>query len=247
MSSVILFVSYLLASGTTTMAENMQEYLQKTKELTRNGEYEKALERTLWFHNHALEHEPAMYGVRLSFALGYWEDLGKVYPPAKAAMIETRDRKLKLLQDQNGDRELFHDVVALNTRLGENSKTVKFFEELDKQHPEQARKYWEIAKEPVTAANRYDLVKKYIVSFDQEFQSCKMLYKHQIEFYNKRAIGHDELKTHAENHFIEECLTLIEVAQAIDDPTAAKSIQQKALAVLDDPRLRKAIPTNGSE
>ncbi|HCS50676.1 hypothetical protein [Rubinisphaera sp.] len=229
------------------MAENMQEYLKKTNELTRKGEYVKALERTLWFHDHALEHDQAMSGVRLSFALGYWEDLGKVYPQAKTAMIETRDRKLKLLQENKGNIDIFKDVVALNRTLGEDSKSIIYFDEIDKQNSEQAERYWIFIKRTIIAAKRYDLIKKYLDSFDQEFQSCKYLYEIRKKNYNKIARAGDQFKSHNENHFVEECLTLIEVAQAIDDPTAAKSIQQKALAVLDDPRLRKAIPTNGSE
>ena len=40
-----------------------------------------------------------MYGVRLSFALSYWEQLGEVYPPALTALKKTRDDKTALLLD----------------------------------------------------------------------------------------------------------------------------------------------------
>ena len=62
-------------------ANDMQVYLNETQELVRQQRYAEALERFLWFHDHALEHNPGMAGVRLSFALSYWKNLGDVYPP----------------------------------------------------------------------------------------------------------------------------------------------------------------------
>ena len=47
----------------------MQKYLSDTQEMVRKGKYKEALERFVWFHEHALEHDPAMTGVRLSFAV----------------------------------------------------------------------------------------------------------------------------------------------------------------------------------
>lgn len=66
----------------SSRGEDMQKYLSDTQEMVRQGKNQEALERFVWFHDHALEHEPAgMYGVRLSFALSYWKALGDVYPP----------------------------------------------------------------------------------------------------------------------------------------------------------------------
>jgi len=42
------------------------------KDLAHQGKNEEALERFLWFHDHALEHDPAMHGVRLPYALSSW-------------------------------------------------------------------------------------------------------------------------------------------------------------------------------
>ena len=55
-------------------------------------------------------------------------------------------------------------------------------------------------------------------------------------------MGGASFKAYNENHFVQESLQLIEVALALDDAKSAKEIQQKALAVLDDHRLRDAIP-----
>jgi len=86
----------ILLAAVTCRGENMQKYLSDTQQMVREGRYQEALERFVWFHDHALEHEPsAMYGVRLSFALSYWKSLGDVYPPAMTALVEMRNRKEK--------------------------------------------------------------------------------------------------------------------------------------------------------
>lgn len=51
--------------------------LDEARELEEQGEYAKALEKYLWFHRHALEHDSTAAGVRVSFALGAWARLGE--------------------------------------------------------------------------------------------------------------------------------------------------------------------------
>ena len=107
----------------------------QAKRFAREGEYDKALECHLWFHENALEHEPAFYGVRLSFALGAWQELGEKYPPALAALIDVRDRESAKLYDGHLCDDLFHDVVALNHTLHADDATFAMFEYFEKIDP----------------------------------------------------------------------------------------------------------------
>jgi len=241
--AVAIFIIAVSARG-----EDMQKYLSDTQEMVSQGKHQEALDRFIWFHDHALEHEPArMYGVRLSFALSYWKALGDVYPPAKAALVETRNRKEKMVMDNTGDAALFHDVVALNRTLGENAKTVALFDSVDKTHPDTAKQYWDVAKDAVIAAKRYDLARKYIGNPAREFTKVKAMYDHNTTLYDNPQIGGGHFKAYNENHLVEESLKLIEVALALDDMKAAKEVQGKALLVLDDYRLRDAIPLKKTE
>lgn len=231
----------------SAQAEDMQKYLSETQEMVRLGKHEEALQRFIWFHDHALEHEPAMYGVRLSFALSYWKALGDVYPPAKTALVETRDRKEKTLLENEGNTHLFHDVVALNRTLGEDEKTVSLFEKVDQKQPDTARRYWDMAKDAVIAAKRYDLARKYIGNPVREFTKVKAMYDHNTTLYDDPRMGGDHFKAYNENNLVEESLKLIEVALALDDRKAAKEIQTKALSVVEDYRLRDALPDAKTE
>jgi hypothetical protein len=96
-----------------------EQVLGEARELADSGAYAEALEKYRWFHENALAHEPSMYGVRLSFALRSWAQLGEVYPPARAALESIRDAKAAALRDGSLDRELFEDVESINEMLGQ--------------------------------------------------------------------------------------------------------------------------------
>jgi hypothetical protein len=222
-------------------AEDMQKYLKDTQDLVFQGKYQEALDRYIWFHDHALEHNQSMYGVRLSFALAYWKQLGDVYPPALAALATVRDNKTALLEEGKGNFNLFHDVLAINRTLGDERKTVDLFRKLDQEQSDLAKQCWDSAKEVVIKAKAYDLAKKYIGDPMREFAKTKSMYDLNTTMYGQNNLG-DQFKSYNENRFVEEIARLIAVELALDDTKAAREIQEKALAVLDDPRLRDAIP-----
>lgn len=238
----VLLAAFIVLMALPSKADDMQKYLGDTQELVRQGKHQEALERFIWFHEHALEKDRAMYGVRLSFALSYWKSLGDVFPPAQTALAEMRDRTSKQVTDNGGNDALFHDVVALNRTLDENSKTVELFQTIDQTKPDLAKKYWNVARDAVIEAKRYDLVRKYIGNPAAEFTRIKAAYDLNTRLYDKPKIGGAQFKAYNENHFVGESLQLITVVLALDSHKAAKEVQEKALAVVDDRRLRDAIP-----
>ncbi len=76
---------------------NLEGIRGEAKDLAAGGQYEPALQRHLWYHNHALEYDPNQRGVRLSFALTDWVELGRKYPKAKQALLEIRDGNTRKL------------------------------------------------------------------------------------------------------------------------------------------------------
>ena len=96
---------------------DLQAILNEAKQLRDKGRYEEALQRHLWFHNHALEIDPNHSAVRLSFALSEWERLGRRYPKAKEALIEIRDHNTMEISEGRGFFEMFHETAAINREL----------------------------------------------------------------------------------------------------------------------------------
>src|SRR5436190_22278410 len=110
--------------------------LADARRLVQSGHYAAALEKHVWFHDHALAVEPSYYGVRLSFALRDWVELGRKYPPAMEKLQSIRDEKIALLSSGSREREVFHDVVSINEYLGQREKTVQLFNQFDAADPE---------------------------------------------------------------------------------------------------------------
>lgn len=235
-----LIALIILGASISLRADDMQTYLSDTHKMVREGKYQEALDRFIWFHDHALEQEPSMYGVRLSFALSYWKDLGEKYPPAMAALKKTRDDKTMRMEKGEGNRELFHDVTALNRVLKDDNKTVELFRKLDQEQRDLARECWEIAKDPVFAAKSYDLIRKYVENPVNEFARVKAIYEQNTKIYGGKNFG-EPFKRFNENKFVVDTIELIRLSLAIDKEKAAKEIQEQALSMIDDDRLRKAI------
>lgn len=222
-------------------AEDMHEYLSQTETLARQGKHAEALERFIWFHENVLQHDESMSGVRLSFALIYWDKLAEKYPPARNAMLEIRDRTTRRLLESGGNFTLFQEAAALNRTLKDDAGTIHLFEELEKAYPKEASTYWIVAKDYVIAAKRYDIASRYIKDLEQEFRRIRQRYEEDLELADDPRLGPD-FKTYTQNHLTESVLQLIEVALATDRRKEAESIQQQALAVRDDMRIREAIP-----
>ena len=228
-------------------ADDMQKYLADTQALVRNGKHAEALARFQWFHAHALEHEPGMAGVRLSFALMYWKALGDNYPPARVALLELRDRTVSQVLETGGTFELFHDASALHRTFAEEGETVELFAAIDKSHPELAKKYWLVAQEPVLAATRFDLAAKYLGDPAKEFARIKAMYDENAKHYDDPKFGGDRFKRFNEDYFARKTQQLLVVTTALGKLDAAAEIQRQALEVLDDPRLQKAVSPTPTE
>jgi hypothetical protein len=230
----------ILLFSLSAYSEDMNKYLNDTQALVRNGSYKEALDRFIWFHNHAEEKEPAISAVRLSFALAYWKQLGLVYPPAMDAMTRIRDMKTSLLENGKGEFQLCNEVAALNRTLEQESKTVELFRILDRQESPLTERCWLTMKDPIIKAKAYDLAKKYLGDPVRAFNKIKAMYEMNAARYGEKNFG-ESFRASYENRFIEDTLSIINVAIASGKTETALDIRDKALAVLDDPRLRKVI------
>lgn len=234
-----LIASFVLLFGLSTHADDMQKYLKETQAMMRDGKHEEALKRFIWFHEHALEHDKAMYGVRLSFALSYWKSLGGVYPPAQEAMVKLRDENDKLLREGKGSRSLFHDLVALNRTLGAEKGSVELFEAISKAEPAKGKDYWSVVKDVVLGQKRYDLAKAYMQDLEAEFEKVKAMYDQNLALYDNPQMGGKQFQDYNEGRFVKDVKELIALSVALADNDAAEAIRDKALKVLNDPRLQR--------
>lgn len=220
---------------------DLQEYLWNTHDMVEDKQYSAALERYVWFHEHALEHNPHMSGVRLSFALGGWRELADVYPPAMEALVETRDRAAAQVRNGAGSWDGFHDVQSLNRYLDDESLTVELFGHLHETEPKLAQRVWNVAKSDLIAAGRYELAKHYIGNPMHSLAAIRRSYERNQTRYGD-ANGEDQLfREYNENKFVEETLELMQVFTALEKHDLVEQIGNEALKTFRDPRIEYAM------
>jgi hypothetical protein len=134
--------------------------LNRGRDAFRSGQYQQALDDLIWFHENALLHDRAYYGVRLSFALGYWRELADVYPPAMEALQTMQSRTVTTLRAGAGNRDLFNDFVSINRELGKTRETYDLFRALWAAQPDLAKECRHLAVDAVVEARDFELASK---------------------------------------------------------------------------------------
>jgi uncharacterized protein (TIGR02246 family) len=217
-----------------------QTVLNEAQSLAMRGHYEEALQKHVWFHDNALRINPAMIGVRLSFALSYWVALGEHYPKARAALVAIRDKDVEAMKPGTATVQLFSDIKSINGYLDESSKTVELFKAIDADRPMLAARSYLHAEETLADAGEYALCGKYIPEPEERLVSSIRLYRmHAAEESSRpRDFG---IPAYAVRSFVKTTRQLITILARAGRKPEAELIQRKALEVLDDPRIRDAI------
>lgn len=138
------------------------EILERARHARLAGKYEDALRDHLWFHEHALQEDPSLAGVRLSFALRDWIYLAEQFPLARRALQAIRDRDTQRILNGGATLARFHDVSAINSALGDERATHELFTQLDAQLPELAKDCAELALPALVAVEDFQLARRYL-------------------------------------------------------------------------------------
>jgi len=236
MFSLLLLV-FVCSCGTRDEAKDA---LCSARRLAAEGKFKQALEKHVWFHNHGLEADPSYYGVRLSFALADWIELGKKYPEALVTLKSIRDEKTSRLLAGEADRALFHDVESINDWLGESKATVDLFRKIEGIRPEFATSVYSLVDEALIEAGEYDLAKKHLGDPMTRFERAKHRFDKGIQ-YAKTSRHGDASREALEHIFTNDIIRIITVLDKTGDSDKAREIQLKALTVFESPAIRNAI------
>ncbi|MBL9135396.1 MAG: serine/threonine protein kinase [Verrucomicrobiales bacterium] len=242
---------------------NPEKIRQEANDLMNRGRYEEALQRQIWYHHHALEQDPALSGVRLSFALSDWIELGRRYPKARQALEDIRKTKTHEFAEDRGHFNLFLDIKSINHYLGEEESTYALFQSIEQRDPALARQCYFAVEEWLARRGEYALCQKYMGDPQQRFQTIRNALQlertHIKGMADERArIADDNRKrgwTNAwplpdaseamlkstNDRFVNQTRQLIEILVATGRTDVAARIRDQALALLDDARLTSAV------
>jgi len=169
----ILLFFCVLSVSVSTQAEHWQPpespdptvILREAKNDAAAGDYEVALAKHLWYHENATKLQPSQSGVRRSFALSDWLDLGEEYPPALAKLREIRDATEARIRDKNRVRvrfDDFHDFTALNRTLRDEERTAEIFQWLSETNAEDAKRMYGVSEAALIKQKKYALCGRYV-------------------------------------------------------------------------------------
>jgi hypothetical protein len=223
----------LLAAWTPPENPNPQQILDEAQADAKAGRYEDALAKHVWFHENALKLQPALYGVRLSFALGYWAELGAAYPPALEKLKSTRDQAADRVRESDQPHEAFNDFASINETLKESGKTKDLFIWLESHKPQTARELFDLAKPALIRAKEYRLCGRYLDP-DKSFEKIRNQYREdkRMALY---ILADMHLQEFGEKSFANETATLVALLVVNDRKSDANRIAAEALKERNDP------------
>jgi hypothetical protein len=232
----------MVCEGVVEAIGDPKRVLREAVALMRQGRYAESLQKHLWFHDHALEHQRALAGMRLSFALAYWLELAACYPEAMQALATIRDRKAQALTGGKGSFELFHDLAAINGYLHEEPETVALFKRLHQTDPELAQQCYPVAEKYLVAHQEYEVCFAYLPDPIARFEEARGLRQVQLELAGENpALGESHLGDYAEMQFAEAVRRLIAILVGAGRRQDAERVRELGLAASASATVRAAL------
>ena len=236
MRALILVTLLWMCSCKNT--DNAQRALDDAKRLADQGDYKGSLAKHVWFHDNALKVSPSYYGVRLSFALSNWIELGNKYPNALEKLKSIRDEKTSRLLAGEMNRELFHDVESINAHLGEVASTVQLFKRIEAVNPRFASEVFDVADEALLQAGEHGLAKKYLGDPKKRLDAAKRNFNEGMAFAK---ISGDASGQAIERIYTDEVVRIVVILRETGDNKVAKDIQADALKTFESSEIRNAL------
>jgi len=203
-------------------------------EAREQGRYDDALQLHLKFHREALAIEPALYGVRLSFALSDWLETARLYPPAMQALRDVRDEGVAALIAGNGTRQLFHDVRAINDALETRADTHALLVELAKRDLPFARTCAHAARMEILEAGDFELSAQLFDSFEAHI-------RHAAKGLNSDVARSGARPTHWRSHsevYRRSVCTTLALLEGMERHGEAERLRALSLQLIEDHDIR---------
>lgn len=238
----ILFLIAGLIFLRPLMAQVGNADLQDIRRMMTQGKYEEALKKHLWFHEES-KTSTGMGGVRLSFALAQWLELGEAYPPALSALRGVRDEnEVKLLNGAGGFKE-YHDFSAINRTLKDDDRTYRLFLQLDAKYPAVATQCFDVTLDLIVARRNYDLYAKYGGDPIVRYERFRTMRETNLGMARKNSkLDNDRFREYTDKTFGDKTVQLIEIMVQLKRFDEAREIQKRALAYFPSPRIEQSLP-----
>jgi hypothetical protein len=230
-----LFIAFFV-SVNFAWAQGTMDDLQHIRKLTQEKKYPEALAAHQQFFE-ASRSSSGMGGVRLSFALYDWIDLGNAYPPAMDALNDLSASHRKIILAGKSDFGIFHEYKAINEILGKNKETIETFVQVETKFPKQAEHYYLVMKDTLVQEEQLDVVARNANDPIYEFEKIRYSREQSLSEMRKNKKLYDLVFINAQ--FNKDVKTLIDVTAKIGMKDEAEEIERRAETYMKGNLLRK--------
>lgn len=217
-------------------SDDVEQALNDAVKLADEGQHEKALERHQWFHENATKYSPAHLGVKLSFALADWAELGKAYPPALEALKKEGAEAAAGFRKNPNDPAVYFEAVSIHLYLDDLAEVKKLYYE--GRHHKSVDSIFILSLEKLTASDDRAWLKDIIG--DPKLRLKAIADQHaqiQAILKDQKDFEPGDMQSPTEGQLV----ALIRITAKLDGPAAGKLMLNNALKVLDTAKVRAAL------
>jgi len=163
--------------------------LEEARSAYKEKDYASSLEKYQWFFDNSIKIKRSYYGVRLSYCLDEWAELGKEYPPAKAALVSLKNNTLTIFK-QTKSREAFHEYSSICRSLGNKEEVFNNFLPLHKEKSEIAKELFRFVYEYCAENEKWNICREYLGNGIKKYEESFEIFDHMIKHSKE---GEDEI------------------------------------------------------
>lgn len=197
--------------------------------------YEDALAKHVWFRTKA---QGPQVAIRNTFALGWFAELGDVYPPARKALVKMRAEAADKVRKGQDLEASFADMAAIDRELDDPLATAAVFMQLEKRSPDDARKVSRSALDALVESRYYELAAKYILP-RRDLAEIADTYRRMAS--RPPAGATEELAALNERFFATGAARLVALLAIAGRNDEAQALAKTALEVSASPQVRELL------
>lgn len=216
-----------------------KEVLRQARQLVKSLQYAAALEKYIWFHDHALDADRALAGVRLSYAIAEWVDLGGVYPPAWTALERVRDAKTESLMQRTHDASLFHDVASINRALGQFERTRDLFKTIAGADRGFGEKCFNIALESLVHTKEFALARSFMPDARKEIDQFAIPLKFARQ--PTGSVSPEMFQETLVGIYVKSVNRILQILLGVGEENVVNHLRHYALECVPDAQLRERV------
>lgn len=209
------------------------EVLNGARKAFAEKDYEDALEKYEWFFENSTSIDSSYHGVRLSYCLGEWAELAKVYPPAEHKLLKLKQIALANF-DSTKSINSFNDYANICGYLDCTDESIDQFLKIHKTNTELAKKIFRYIYEPLARMEKWGICREYMGNGYKRYEEILEIFDYCIKHSKEKDgdIGR-EIEEDGVKHTKEELLWILKMLSHTNDVEEYESAMKRIKSDLE--------------